>query len=136
MSGCWLWLGADDRRMGYGGFYFNGRMEKAHRVAWILFRGPIPQGMVVCHANDTPWDVNPENLFLGTQKENVADATKKGRRAIGPRAGKSKLSRQDVIDIRTRCTMGDSQVRVARDYGVSSPIVNRIFHRKIHAETR
>lgn len=82
---CWLWTAARMPR-GYGIFclYGNGNFY-AHRASWILNRGEIPGGMLVCHRCDRPACVNPEHLFLGTQKDNMQDALQKGRCYIQPR---------------------------------------------------
>lgn len=79
-SGCWMWTASTDT-FGYGQMYVDeqGKPKKAHRVAWQLFRGAIPDGMCVCHAHDDVWCVNPEHLFLGTHKDNSDDKVKKGR---------------------------------------------------------
>lgn len=77
-SGCHFWLGASNKRR-YGFMCFDGRSQKAHRIAWLLTRGPIPQGLRVLHRCDMPECVNPDHLFLGTQADNVADMESKGR---------------------------------------------------------
>jgi hypothetical protein len=82
-SGCWIW----ERSLqptGYGQINFNGGMVTAHRVSWVLHRGPIPPGMHVCHRCDTRPCVNPDHLFLGTNLANIADRMRKGRRS-GPK---------------------------------------------------
>lgn len=77
MSGCWLWIGVDDGDTGYG--RFGPRQHQAHRVSWLLYRGPIPAGLFVLHRCDVPRCVNPTHLFLGTQTDNVRDCIAKGR---------------------------------------------------------
>lgn len=74
---CWEWKAF--RNKGYGKFTYNGRMYLAHRLSWILTNGPIPDGLGVLHSCDNPPCVNPDHLFLGTQLDNMRDASNKGR---------------------------------------------------------
>lgn len=77
---CWLWVGALDRWL-YGQFKPVSRSSplRAHRVAWELLRGPIPDGMSVLHSCDNPRCCNPEHLRLGTHADNMDDKRKRGR---------------------------------------------------------
>lgn len=77
-SGCWLWIAAA-KPPGYGVIGVNGRCSSAHRVSWQLHNGPIPRGMHVCHRCDVPACVNPDHLWLGSHRENMADMVAKGR---------------------------------------------------------
>lgn len=77
-SGCWLWLGGWDKE-GYGRISKEGVQTKAHRAFYEIHVGQIPAGMLVCHRCDTPSCVNPNHLFLGTNRDNVLDKVKKGR---------------------------------------------------------
>ena len=77
-DGCWKWLGAKDL-YGYGRFLFNGNNTQAHRIAWIIVNGDIPEGLHVLHTCDNPPRTNPAHLWLGTNKDNTADKVKKNR---------------------------------------------------------
>ena len=81
---CWVWGAGSFKRVKkmpgrYGGFWLDGRMRYAHRVAWEVFVGEIPPGMNVLHRCDNPPCCNPDHLFLGTQKDNVHDMMAKDR---------------------------------------------------------
>lgn len=113
-DGCWLWRGGTSNR-GYGAAFVRGRLVGAHRAAWELTYGPIPDGQWVLHRCDNPPCVNPDHLFLGTHEENMHDMASKGRR-IG--AGR-KLTPERVIEARALLEQGVSQSNVAARFGVS-----------------
>jgi hypothetical protein len=77
-AGCWLWTrpGWID---GYAQFMTRRRRVYVHRFAYELTHGPIPPGLLVCHKCDVPLCVRPDHLFLGTPKDNILDAVRKGR---------------------------------------------------------
>jgi hypothetical protein len=78
-SGCWIWMGAEHYR-GYGACGTIYGDCRAHRVAWKMTNGDIPKGMGVLHKCHNPLCVNPEHLYLGDQKQNMADAVAAGRK--------------------------------------------------------
>lgn len=73
--------------MGYGRIYKDGRNVTTHRASWELANGTIPAGLWVLHRCDNPPCVNPAHLFLGTNRDNIADRHAKGRDASGDRNG-------------------------------------------------
>ena len=121
-SGCWMWVAGKDK-LGYGRMWYEGRSERAYRVAYMLYKGDIPDGMCVCHKCDTPACVNPEHLFLGTRADNFADMDAKGRRARGLNNGKAKLSNEDVSQI---FLSSDKNVDLATRYGVAPCTISNI----------
>ena len=114
-DGCWIWPLSKKYGGGYGRARFNGRRLQAHRLAYELAIGPVPEGLYVCHHCDTPACVRPSHLFVGTSRDNYQDARAKGRMTPPSRHGLAKLSPDQVLDIRrdTRAV-----TLVARDYGV------------------
>lgn len=141
-SGCWIWLGGvTDAKRGQhrAKTYFNGSYTSAARVAWTMEYGPIPAGLLVLHKCDTPLCVNPAHLFLGTHKDNAADAKAKGRLAsqrrrrtncVGVsqrRSGKwfayayeTKNGKYAQINLRTHPTQ-EAALEATRDYVAALP---------------
>jgi hypothetical protein len=123
ITGCWVW---NDRltNKGYGKIY-SGLCKKellAHRVSWVLANNSIiPNGIKVLHKCDNPACVNPNHLFLGTQKDNVLDMLAKHRQnkvntASGENNGNSKLKNSDVLIIKRRLKNGDKPTHIAKEY--------------------
>lgn len=78
MSGCWLWTAAA-LPLGYGKMYVGGKLELAHRISYRLYKGPIPEGMLVRHRCDVVACVNPDHLETGTHQQNAGDMVERGR---------------------------------------------------------
>ena len=153
-TGCLEWTAAR-HPSGYGTFSIGGRRTSggspraAHRVAWVIANGAIPDGLCVCHRCDNPPCVDPAHLFLGTLGDNYADMAAKGREARGDRLGThthpesrptgsahwarripertargerqgfAKLTEQAVREMRSLRAQGMTLADLARRYGVS-----------------
>ena len=78
-DGCWEWTGARTAPGWHGVVRTAGRKVVAHRFAWELENGPVPDGLRVLHHCDNPACVRADHLWLGTQRENMIDASAKGR---------------------------------------------------------
>ena len=130
---CWLWL-AQKTAFGHGRFsvYHPDRNrhipEYAHRWAWMLTHGPIPEGIQVCHHCDNPGCVNPGHLFLGTQADNMFDAMSKGRMCYGLNRSNHKLDPDKVRLIRADTR---SRAAIAAAFGVSEGVIQRVRNRTV-----
>ncbi len=129
---CWEWQGTLNWA-GYGLFWLNGtNQNKAHRIAWTLIFGEIPQDTCVLHTCDNVKCVNPYHLWLGTQADNCADMGRKGRRS-GSRGAANfhcKLNRNKVLSIRSLRAQGVRQKDIASIFDIMPSTVGQIVHRK------
>lgn len=141
LPGCWLWM-AGRTPNGYGKFSAGrGITVSAHRFSYELAFGPIPEGLFVCHRCDNRACVRPDHFFLGTNSDNLLDASRKGRAAAGERHGthlhpelvtrgeqchSAKLSPQQVQAIYERSHAGEQRTDLAKEYGVSSVMISKI----------
>lgn len=120
---CWIWTKRKDKD-GYG-VYRTKTQRRAHRVAYEIAYGPIPNGLVVMHSCDNPSCVNLGHLHLGTPRENNDDKMRKRRHAYGSRIGVSKLSEAEVKEIRD--LFGTiSTMEIGRRYGISGAHALRV----------
>jgi len=126
-GGCWEWQGyvADN---GYGQFGWNGELWSTHRFAYTAAYGAPPAGFYVCHHCDNRKCCRPSHLFLGTAKDNNDDRDRKGRRVqtFGEAHGTSRLSREQVAEIRGLVDRGATRASVARDFGITSQYVGQL----------
>ncbi len=129
-DGCWLWTGCI-KRDGYGKVRISQRSFIAHRVSWELSFGAIPDFLHVLHRCDNPACVRPEHLFLGTQRDNVADMDAKGRRGEvnmrGERHPQARLTEADVRLIRSSL---EHRSVLARRFGVTGQAITDVRRRK------
>jgi hypothetical protein len=85
-TGCWEWMPPLSSQC--RGYCYVGKVWTfSHRRSYSELVGPIPDGLFVCHHCDVPNCINPEHLFVGSQKDNMADAARKGRIASGENHG-------------------------------------------------
>lgn len=132
---CWEWQ-ATLTHCGYGSFKYDGRMREAHRVAWRLLVGEIPEGMLVLHKCNNKRCINPNHLYLGDYHDNAMDRAKDGW-VPGPSLAR-KLYDEEVWLIRrilskkvsrgTRTDLGGiSQGTVAKMFRVSRRTIRNVL---------
>jgi len=122
-SGCWDWT-AFANPAGYGRFRFDGKTVLAHRFAYELYVGPLPEGLWALHKCDNPKCVNPEHLFLGTNQDNITDKVSKNRQY-------SKLTDLQVAAIRELYATGNYyQEHLGAIFNTTQSQISYIVNRK------
>lgn len=117
-NGCWNWTKKLDGH-GYGCAKYERKCIGTHRLSYKLFIGEIPAGMLVCHHCDNPPCCNPEHLFLGTNQDNSNDKVRKGRHTYGEDCRSTKLTKEQVMEIRGLALSGAiSQGELGERFGV------------------
>jgi len=124
LDDCWEWTGGKFKS-GYGLFTLENKIKRAHRVSYQHFNTDIPKMQQVLHRCDNPGCVNPEHLFIGSHKENMADKNRKGRGAgsKGEDHFNHKLTTSQVLSIRE----DSGKIKdVAAKYSITCRSVNDI----------
>jgi hypothetical protein len=130
-TGCWEWKG---RRFteGYGSVSFGGKDFGAHRAAYEVWVGPIPEGLLIRHKCDNPPCINPKHLEPGTKQSNADDMVERGRslHRQGSDNATAKLTEAGVLDIRDRYSKGETLTELSRVFNVTPQCIFRVVRRK------
>jgi hypothetical protein len=126
-NGCLEWTGPLSPK-GYGRLTVAGKKQRVHRAAYELRYGAIPNGLGVLHYCDNRRCFDPEHLFLGTAADNAADMVAKNRQAKGVKNSATKLTEQNVKDIR-RLSKTFTQTELARLFKVSQSTISYVATR-------
>lgn len=130
---CWTWTRKPNKTHGYCEFRMNGHKQLCHRLSWVFTYGSIVGDLFVLHKCDNKICVRPDHLFLGTQADNMQDKSRKGRAKgkilYGELNGFSKLSKQQVVQIRRDRENGDTLTVLAKRYRVCIATIHRVVNR-------
>lgn len=113
-TGCWLWLLAVDKD-GYGLITIDGKSKRVHRLSYEIFKGDIPEKMLVLHSCDMPSCVNPEHLKIGTHKDNYNDMESRGRHPHDP----SHHSKLNELQVRAIHASNEPLKSIARKFNIT-----------------
>lgn len=123
---CWPWTGSRIPQ-GYGQFGLWPRTVRAHRAAFVIANGPIPDGPWVLHRCDNPPCCNPAHLFLGSPQDNRSDCMAKGRQAAGARSGPSRHPEQYQGENHGMHVLTEDQVKEIRRLRIT----RRMFYKDL-----
>lgn len=126
---CWIWNGAVTTH-GYGCVAHKGRVLGAHKVAYLISKGDVPQGLQVRHSCDKPLCVNPSHLSIGTLQDNMADKVARGRTQ---KENPHKLNLEAAREIR-RLRGTSSSGELSQRFGVTQSHVFAIWANRIWKE--
>jgi len=116
---CWEWLGSCINS-GYGMLRYQGKRWLAHRlIHYLTFKIQLSPNQFICHTCDNRKCCNPCHLTVGDAKTNVIDCIQKQRQANGERNGHSKLTNDNVREIRKTYTEGVSISILSKQFGVT-----------------
>ncbi len=124
---CWPWIGCKFKPgpyiMEYGKATIFGYGTTAHRGSFLFSYGCIPSLSCVCHSCDNPACVNPNHLWLGTQRDNMDDCSEKGRVVRNPNKGEdhyaAKLTNAIVLEIRDMRASGMTLNAIGIHFGIT-----------------
>lgn len=124
---CWEWKASKNPK-GYGQCKFFTKTIGAHRVAYMLSWGDIPDGMEIMHSCDNRSCCNPAHLSVGTHLENINDMHNKKRKY-------TKLSEKEVVEIKKLLSEKIiTQRAIAKKYNIHFATINAIAKNKIWAK--
>jgi hypothetical protein len=135
---CWEWSGfskaGPKNTTPYGALGWKGKHSRAHRVAYEITNGPIPEWKMVLHRCDNTLCCNPGHLYLGSHAQNMRDMVDRKRRkgiGCGERNGRAKLTQEQAEEIRAEYAKGiRSQQSIANEYNISQFAVSQIVANK------
>lgn len=133
-SGCIEWTGAKMGN-GYGiARLGKGRSRAAHRVAFEIAFSDVPDGLLAMHICDNRLCVNVDHIVLGTNMCNMLDMRRKHRAAAGSKHPASKLTPEQVREIRQlgKEFYGVGHGTIAKQFGVSRPTITKILNGSIY----
>lgn len=103
-----------------------------HRLVLEAFAEPRPTGMVCRHLDGNPENNCVENLCWGTLSENQHDRKTHGTMALAEQHPNSKLSNNQVREIRTRVAYGEQKQTLAKEFGLSDVAIGKLVRRKTY----
>lgn len=126
---CWRWRGYLNEK-GYGVFKVSEVKFYAHRVAYALANGAIPDGGVIMHMCNNTNCCNPGHLKLGTLYENNRHKVECGRSSLRKKKKYVRLTAEEVATIKLRVKLQHSKASICSSYGCNIQTIYDIVNGK------
>jgi hypothetical protein len=121
-NGCWIF----GNGKGYQMFGPEYNAMYAHRFSYTIHKGKIPYGLFVCHTCDNPGCVNPEHLWLGTNKDNTDDKVAKGRQLKGSQIPSARFTEAQIYEIRSATYYYGLNRDLAKKYNCRQEVISKL----------
>jgi hypothetical protein len=123
---CWLWTGYKANN-GYGHVRIGKKIVSSHRVAYNMWNGSIPNGLLIRHLCRNRECVNPKHLVIGTHSDN------NGIDRIRDKSYRHKLDEDDIRNIRILSGFAFTHKELAKEYGISKEMIGQIIRKTAYA---
>jgi len=129
---CWNWIGRLNQNS-YGQFDLNKSPKKSHRISLFLEKGepPIDKQFALHTCKQNPKCCNPNHLYYGNYKDNERDKVKDGTHSKGETQGSSKLTEEQVREIRKKYIPYKYTIKkLSKEYFISQAVICEIINNK------
>lgn len=126
-SGCWNWEGPVTKN-GYGEFHYDGSPKYTHRIAYRMYYGEIPDGLLVCHKCDNRRCVNPSHLYAGTHSDNLQDKYDRLPGSHDKIINYSKVTESDALAMKELRSQGMTYENISKIFNVTRPTISNIVN--------
>lgn len=129
-TGCWEWQAGKYRdykgNYSYGQFWWGeNKSVKASRAAWMLLRGPIPEGGQILHKCNNPPCCNPDHLYVGDHDQNMRDRDESGRTSKWDKRYNFKRSDDLIIKLKECFKAGATAAQTMKILGIGWQTIYR-----------
>jgi hypothetical protein len=143
-NGCWLWTAG--QMFGYGCLRDPelGKNRRAHQFIMRILKGLPKNGLEVCHKCNIKLCVNPEHLYYGTRRDNIADQVDAGvhnflgHDRIGVKSPRAILTEIQVLEIRSLGSLGLEYKEILRkmNLNVSVETIGNVIRKSRYSSVK
>jgi hypothetical protein len=122
---CWIWMGVRGA-FGYGQMAWRKTTNRVHRLSYIAFIRPIPEGLSCLHHCDNRLCINPTHLHIGTAQDNTDDMVSRGRHRSVTNQGNQSFTDKQIAEMKFLALEGYPQEEIARIYNSTQGYISQL----------